>query len=270
MAIERIEPGTEEWKQYYPNHLVRYQFVFERIKELRENVTVLDAACGVGYGSKIMASLDQATIIGVDINNQAIEIANSLFNDKKVKYVVDNCETLEKISAFAPFTHIVSFETFEHLKNPEKFLKRAIDLLGEGGLIIISTPNRMVSSPDGVVRWEFHEKEYSPNEFVNLIKNSGFEEIQLFGQAHTEIGKMRKSINTELSRVYRNISFNPLIRLGNYLKKIMGRPAIEYSSTLYEQVADFEIVKYNSVQDMEGKGKDGPFVQIVMAKKKTK
>ena len=52
MSFERIEPGTTEWEAFYANHIHRYRFGTEILRERRAE-KVLDAACGVGYGTRI-------------------------------------------------------------------------------------------------------------------------------------------------------------------------------------------------------------------------
>jgi hypothetical protein len=54
MAIERIVPGTKEWDAFYANHIFRYQFAANILKE-DSIAKLLDAACGVGYGSAFLA-----------------------------------------------------------------------------------------------------------------------------------------------------------------------------------------------------------------------
>ncbi len=34
MAIERIVPGTKEWDAFYANHILRYQFASQVLKDI--------------------------------------------------------------------------------------------------------------------------------------------------------------------------------------------------------------------------------------------
>ena len=69
-TVERVVPGTRSWELYGYEHLQRYLFVKEFIKDKN----VLDAACGSGYGSYFMATEGNAkSVTGIDISETAIE-----------------------------------------------------------------------------------------------------------------------------------------------------------------------------------------------------
>jgi hypothetical protein len=59
-AFERIEPDTASWAAYFSNHIHRYMFAAEKLKEVGAR-HVLDAACGVGYGACYLADAAAVT-----------------------------------------------------------------------------------------------------------------------------------------------------------------------------------------------------------------
>ena len=96
-------------------HLARYNFALPYCK----NKSVLDAACGSGYGSKKIAVEGEAlSVVGVDVDPEAVQYARD-------EYCV-NAEVYDLESEFPKGNYevIVSFETIEHLENPDFFLSQ--------------------------------------------------------------------------------------------------------------------------------------------------
>ena len=234
MGFERLSPGTVEWEAYYANHLFRYQFALNNLKEDRK-IKILDAACGVGFGSHFLAVNGIKEITGIDRNEEALKLANEKFFHKAISYIQDDCHTLSKASEFGLYDAIVSMETLEHMPQPDAFIKSCYSSLEKGGLLIVSTPNAAITSPDGEINWEFHEKEYTADELVKILSDHGFQNIRLFGQGYSAIGKLRDQIRSELNI----INSNPFARLGRFIQKLLK--GYTSKAVLPEQIEDFEI-----------------------------
>lgn len=262
MAIERIIPGTPEWDAFYANHLQRYQFACSRLAS-GQQLNLLDAACGVGYGTHQLAGLPATrSVTGVDRSEEALSVAQKSFSATNIRYLRDDCHTLESAAANGPFDAVVSFETLEHLPDPEAFLRSCHRNLKPGGLLIISTPNKSVSSPD-TLDWEFHEKEYLATEFQQLLEKAGFGGIQLFGQQYTLKGNLKREIRGDLNRLWSN----PFVRAGLWLQqKLKGHRPVP---VLKETLDDFEIVGYPDAAACEARGEEGPFVLLAVATRNT-
>ena len=121
-------------------HLARYILAREHI---RPGMVVLDAACGLGYGSAILATGTHATRIhGVDLSENAINYARALYGatDPKLTFSAQDATRLPQL-ADASIDLVVSFETLEHLPNPDLLLREFARVLKPGGLFIGSVPN---------------------------------------------------------------------------------------------------------------------------------
>lgn len=258
MAIERIVPGTKEWEAFYANHILRYQFAANILKNDKA-VSLLDAACGVGYGSAYLAKqIDASTIVAIDRSADALEVAHANFSSPAIKFLADDCQTLQAASAYGAFDAVVSFETFEHLPKPMDFLAACYNNLKPSGKIIISTPNKSVSSPQQL-NWEYHEKEYTASELYTCLEEAGYKNIRVYGQEFTMKGKIKNEIRGDLNRLFSN----PFVRAGLWLQaKLKGYKPMP---VLKETIDDFEIVSYECPADCEAKGTDGPFVLIATA-----
>ena len=260
MSIERIVPGTVEWEAFYANHILRYHFALQVLKDSKIHC-LLDAACGVGYGSNFLAKHPAIEkVVGIDKSNDALKIAETNFNAANILYLQDDCHTLQSASQYGLYDAIVSFETLEHLPKPTDFLAACFNNLKTAGKIIISTPNKSVSSPQQLT-WEYHEKEYTAIEFYNLIQTTGFKNIQLYGQQFNLKGQIKNEVRGELNKVFSN----PFVRTGIWLQaRLKGH---KYGPVLKEAVDDFEILKYEKPEDCVLKETDGPFVLLAVAEK---
>lgn len=124
--IDPIKHGTTS--RQYLGHTFRYKLASGF---LQPSDVVIDVACGVGYGSKIM-SYGCKTVTGYDVDTRALEIASARYPDILFTKV-DLCDV-----EFVPIDVAVSFETLEHLEKPEKFIASLKNSAQR--LIILSTP----------------------------------------------------------------------------------------------------------------------------------
>lgn len=260
MAIERITPGTIEWDSFYANHIFRYEFAFEKLKALHQ-INLLDAACGVGYGANYLSKLNGSQITAIDSSDEALSAAEKNFKEDNIRFIKDDCLTLANAAKYGMYDVIVSFETLEHLPFPEKFLKQSFENLNTSGFLIVSTPNQLVSSPDNILNWAYHEKEYTASAFFNLLLSAGFKNIQLYGQQFNQKGKIKNEIRADLNRLWSN----PLVRVGRYLQKVFR--GINFEPVLKETIDDFELISFKDSSDCDRLNLQGPFVLIAIAEK---
>src|SRR5688500_9772863 len=80
---ERIVPGTLPWEIYEYEHKQRYSYFASRCR----NLAVLDAACGVGYGSAMLAKAGAQSVVGADISKEAVDYARCHFAQPSVRFI---------------------------------------------------------------------------------------------------------------------------------------------------------------------------------------
>ena len=116
-------------------HLNRYLTAKQYVAGKR----VLDIACGEGYGSRLMKNWGAASVVGVDVSEEALAVANRYFSGEGITFMNHTAEELpfENDS----FDVIVSFETIEHLDHPERFLQEIARVVRFDGVVLISCPN---------------------------------------------------------------------------------------------------------------------------------
>lgn len=147
-------------------HIARYSFA----KELCAGRRVLDAACGEGYGSRLLANWGASEVVGVDISAEAIASAQQHFSSENVRFIQNDAETLPRHFEPNSFDLIVSFETIEHVQDPALFLRNIRDLLKPGGVVAISCPNDWWYFPTEAERNPFHLRKYHLDEFRALAE----------------------------------------------------------------------------------------------------
>ena len=158
-------------------HLDRYLTA----KQFVTGKHVLDIACGEGYGSKLMKDWGAASVVGVDISSEALQIANQMFAEEGITFLQHTAEELPFESQ--SFDVIVSYETVEHLDHPEKFLEELARLKKADGVVIISCPNdQYYADNEESFNNPFHKRRFSWFDFKDLAEaRLGSDESWYFG-----------------------------------------------------------------------------------------
>ena len=150
---ERWIPGLFPGK-IEQEHVQRYELASSFVN----NKTVLDIACGCGFGSYCLAEKGNAkSITGCDINESAVMYGNYKYAHEKINRVVGDAE---KFLQPGSFDVIISFETIEHLKNYRNFLENMSLSLKENGIFFVSTPvvlktTKENQNPHHFIEWSF-------------------------------------------------------------------------------------------------------------------
>jgi SAM-dependent methyltransferase len=171
-SLERVIPddiqgGDVTGAETLKLHLERYEFAAAQMKPGR----VLDVACGVGYGTKLLVSRGPAgtTAVGVDLAEEAIAYARRRYADDRIRFTVADAM---RFSDPQGFDTIVSLETIEHLPDPGRLVAHLVSLLRPGGVLIGSVP-----TTPSVDANPHHLHDFSERSFRRLFLRCGLVEI---------------------------------------------------------------------------------------------
>jgi SAM-dependent methyltransferase len=179
-APERIVPDESE-PGIVALHLKRYEFA----RPYCAGADVLDAGCGVGYGTAVLAE-EAGRVVGVDLSQQAIGYARRRYARTNVEFLVSDVAALPLSDD--TFDAVCAFETIEHLPEPLRFLREVKRVLRPDGVFVVSTPRveRTETEPAN----PHHTTEYSAVDFGRLL-GSAFSSVELYGQRRRQTSRHR-------------------------------------------------------------------------------
>lgn len=173
---ERTVPGIPEENYWFRRHEVVYEWLLDRCRGAR----VLEAGAGEGYGAAMIADLARS-VVALDYDRSAIGHIRDVY--PQVQPVRGNLAGLplpdEAIDV------VVNLQVIEHLWDQVGFLRECLRVLRPGGVLIISTPNRLTFSPGRDTPLNpFHTRELAPGELAELLREAGFTVSRSLGVRH--------------------------------------------------------------------------------------
>ena len=237
---ERFVPGTETWARQAADHVTRYLYAADFVKARR----VLDAGTGPGYGAALLASSGAGDVQAVDIDQPSIERAARTYRADRLRFFVDDCETLARVDG--PLDVICSFENIEHLHHPDRFLEQAARLLADDGVLLCSTPDKALTGKywkDGKPANPYHMNEWNSDEFGGILAGY-FDEVEIRSQVAAFAFVRRRQAVEQLTAHLTYLWANPVQRLGRVIARVTGRSRAwpDVSTLAVPSPTDFPIV----------------------------
>lgn len=215
---ERIIPEYDKNTLGFLEHINRYEFA----KQFVKGKNVLDIACGSGYGTYELVNAGAKRIVGVDISEESITYARNRYRHNKIEYISGDARKIPLEDN--QFDVIVSFETIEHFKEHDKFLKEIIRVSKKNSILIISTPNSKVYEKGNM----FHKKELDLKNFKCLLKKY---------YKHIYVGSQNTSLVHHISFSTRDNTFTESMNIPEksaYLIVVASNNAIDKIKSLYK------------------------------------
>ena len=167
---ERFVPEELGGTLLAAEHLARYWWA----SGAAAGADVLDAGCGVGFGTKLLVEAGARSATGVDIAEEAVAAARERCGEGATFQVAD----LEALPLADDSVDLaVCFEALEHVERPEHVIAELRRVLRGSGTLAISSPNRLVSTGQN----PHHEREFSPGELHSALVQS-FDTVTLLSQ----------------------------------------------------------------------------------------
>ena len=168
---ERTVPGLAEENYWFRRHEV----VYRRLAGRCAGRDVLEAGCGEGYGADC--------VIGLDYDESAVEHVKARY--PRVSMLHGNLAELPLPDGDVDV--VVNFQVIEHLWDQGQFVVECLRVLRPGGVLLMSTPNRITFSPgrDTPIN-PFHTRELIAAELTELLTAAGFRIEGVYGVFHGE------------------------------------------------------------------------------------
>lgn len=125
------DPGLFAW------HVARYEFALPQARDRR----VLDVGCGEGYGAALLAG-SARDVVAIDYSPAAVDHARASYERRNLHVDIADARALPY--RLGRFDVITCFEVIEHVPDADALLERLAGLLAPGGILLLSTPNRLV------------------------------------------------------------------------------------------------------------------------------
>lgn len=165
---ERIDPLLSP-KRQVRLHQERYDFARRMLRGLDGSGVILDAGCGVGYGSEFLSEAARI-VVGIDNNLEALQKAKGCY--ARPLYMQHDLE--QKLPFLSgTFSDVVLLEAIEHVKSPDRVLDNLKAVLVEKGRLIVSIPlnEKFGDNPYHLTLWDRWE------DFSEQVQSNGFSYI---------------------------------------------------------------------------------------------
>jgi GT2 family glycosyltransferase/SAM-dependent methyltransferase/glycosyltransferase involved in cell wall biosynthesis len=174
-------------------HYHRYLWAAEVVRGRR----VLDLGSGEGFGSALIAELAER-VVGVDIDERTVEHSRLNYAATNLEFRVGSALDLSAFEA-GSFGAAVAFEIIEHVREQARVLDEIHRLLGEDGILLMSTPDRRIYSEVSGQSNPFHERELGLEEFLELL-GERFANVAMWGQRAISGSHLRRMRELSLGK----------------------------------------------------------------------
>lgn len=140
-------------------HLAAYLFAGEHV----HGRAVLDAGCGEGFGTVLLAD-GARSVLGIDRDPDAVAAARRAHVRPNLEFRRLDVASLPTIGRC--FDLVTNFQVIEHLDDPVPFLTAVSGVLGDGGTLVLTTPNRLTSASEN----PYHVREYTADELQQVLE----------------------------------------------------------------------------------------------------
>jgi SAM-dependent methyltransferase len=179
-------------------HIERYEFAARLLPPGR----LLDAGCGVGYGTRLLVERSgmATSALGIDVEPQAIAYARKRYGSPRVDFRADDLLSFEDRSGF---DGVVALEIIEHVHNPKALIDHLLSMLSPGGVLVASVP----TTPSTDLN-PYHQHDFTERSFRRLFNQSKVLELDLLRQRQSvRIGALLRRRDGRLRDVRRGLPF---------------------------------------------------------------
>jgi SAM-dependent methyltransferase len=233
MVEERHSAETQS--PWWGEHIFRYQWADQYV---RAPMKILDLACGTGFGSARLSRAEGVTVIGGDLDPPSLAAAAAEFGAESGPHFAAMDGTRLPLPDRS-LDLVVSYETLEHIEQYRDFVGELARIIKKTGTLLVSTPNRPVTSPDGVIRNPFHTQEFDVSE-LRAVLSDHFSEVAVMGQHYARFDRLhglRGRIGKAAESIFylRGVRKLPMRLQNGVMRSLIGHPQ-------YPSASDYQVV----------------------------
>jgi SAM-dependent methyltransferase len=233
-GLDQIDPfdasDSNLWRK--AEYLGRYLFAADFLGPHKPDL-VADISCGMGYGAFELCGV-AGRVIGVDGNRALMKSASQRFKMPNLHFLYKDLDE-EEISpdiAVGSVAAVVSFETLEHLLDPNWAVAQFSKILQPGGFFICSVPNVLSESRDsaGLPRNKSHKQWFNFGSLSRLVQRHEMQVIYRLGQSWSKALFRREQQLSNARRLSRKLSDEPTMHLPEmmrWLSYVAAYPTVE-------------------------------------------
>lgn len=233
-GLDQMDPfdvcDSNLWRK--AEYLGRYLFASDLLRSHKPDL-VADISCGMGYGAAQLCGV-AGQVIGVDSNRALMEAASQRLQMPNLHFLYkDLCEDelspdIEECSTAA----VVSFETLEHLLDPNRAVAQFSKILRPGGFFICSVPNVLSESGDsaGLPRNRSHKLWFNFGSLSRLVERHEMQVIYRLGQSRSRSLFRREQQLSNAKCISRKLCDEPTMHspeMIRWLSYVAAYPTVE-------------------------------------------
>ena len=244
-GFEAIDPYNEQNRDLWfkIEHLGRYLFAADYLAPYDVKIAA-DISCGKGYGLPTLAAAAEQ-VIGVDNSTEMLRLAREhRSDDGRIRLVEADIDGGELDDQLEPrsLDAIVSFETLEHLLNPDQAIAQFAALLADGGHLICSVPNSIHDPADSLrlPRNKNHRQFFSFSSLTRLLNRHHFRVRYRLGQPLPNVLFNRERDLWQSGKIEQRLSDHKFVHsrpFMQYLAYLLAYPAAENVDRSYSLIA---------------------------------
>lgn len=148
------------------DHRMRYEFAIKELIARGRTGHVIDAGCGVGYGSSMLAEVVER-VTAIDLSTEAYALYDQYWRRDNIEFINTDLTSFEPDSKIDA---VVCFEFIEHVEDYQSILRQFSKW---SDLLIISTPNEDVRPHLQEPVNPYHFRHFRPAELSDELEKNG-------------------------------------------------------------------------------------------------
>ena len=165
--------GESVWPGVRNDLFVAHESIYYYASRFAAEESVLDAGCGTGYGSYLLATRGARSVLGIDLDRRNIRYARRQYSASNLTFSIADLENLDFPDS--SFGFAIASNSLEHLIAPSRFLNSLRRMLRAQGRALIAVPP-IYSELDfrthsGI---HYHRTNLTVTDWAHMIAEAGF------------------------------------------------------------------------------------------------